>query len=313
MKAAQEDAMMKLVIFWGSWAWFPVAALCIWGILLGKLKVKVLSVLALAITSVPAYARFVEPRLLVTHEETILLPGATETSPSIRVALFGDPHIGMFGHAMPIDRIVRRINREGVDAVFLAGDLTYHPDPEDIPSDFAALADLNAPMFAVLGNHDVGFPGNDLSDAILATLSQAGTTVVHNRAFEVDIGGQPVVVSGASDLWQRRQDFGFSGALPEGKPVILLTHNPDTALVVPDSFSYDLMLAGHTHGGQVRLPGIYRNFLPVTGPFDKELHRIQTPAGERLVYITTGTGMVGVPMRFLMPPRVDILTIHLPE
>jgi predicted MPP superfamily phosphohydrolase len=313
MKAAQEDAMMKLVIFWGSWAWFPVAALCIWGILLGKLKVKVLSALALAVTSVPAYARFVEPRLLVTHEETILLPGATETSPSIRVALFGDPHIGMFGHAMPIDRIVRRINREGVDAVFLAGDLTYHPDPEDIPSDFAALADLNAPMFAVLGNHDVGFPGNDLSDAILATLSQAGTTVVHNRAFEVDIGGQPVVVSGASDLWQRRQDFGFSGALPEGKPVILLTHNPDTALVVPDSFSYDLMLAGHTHGGQVRLPGIYRNFLPVTGPFDKELHRIQTPAGQRLVYITTGTGMVGVPMRFLMPPRVDILTIHLPE
>ncbi len=208
---------------------------------------------------------------------------------------------------------MRRINREGVDAVFLAGDLTYHPDPEDIPSDFAALADLNAPMFAVLGNHDVGFPGNDLSDAILATLSQAGTTVVHNRAFEVDIGGQPVVVSGASDLWQRRQDFGFSGALPEGKPVILLTHNPDTALVVPDSFSYDLMLAGHTHGGQVRLPGIYRNFLPVTGPFDKELHRIQTPAGQRLVYITTGTGMVGVPMRFLMPPRVDILTIHLPE
>lgn len=305
--------MMKLLIFWGSWAWFPLAALCIWGLVRGKPAVKALAGLVLAVTAVPAYARFVEPRLLVTHEETILLPGATAASPSIRIALFGDPHIGMFGHAMPIERIVKRINSEGVDAVFLAGDLTYHPDPEDIPEDFAALADLNAPLFAVLGNHDVGFPGNDLSDSILAVLGEARATVMHNRAVEVEIGGLPVVVSGASDLWQRRQDFGFSATLPPGKPVILLTHNPDTALVVPDSFSYDLMLAGHTHGGQVRLPGIYRSFLPVSGPFDKELHHFTTPAGERLVYVTTGTGMVGVPMRFLMPPRVDILTIHLPE
>ena len=305
--------MMKLMIFWGSWAWFPLAALCVWGLVRGKPAVKVLAGLVLAVTAVPAYARFVEPRLLVTHEETILLPGATEASPSIRIALFGDPHIGMFGHAMPVDRIVNRINAEGVDAVFLAGDLTYHPAPENIPEDFAALADLDAPLFAVLGNHDVGFPGNDLSDAVLGVLGEAGATVMHNRAVEVEIGGQQVIVSGASDLWQRRQDFGFSAALPSGKPVILLTHNPDTALVVPDSFTYDLMLAGHTHGGQVRIPGLYRSFLPVTGPFDKELHHFPTPAGERLVYVTTGTGMVGVPMRFLMPPRVDILTIHLPE
>ena len=305
--------MMKLMIFWGSWAWFPLAALCIWGVVRGKPAVKVLAWLVLAVTAVPAYARFVEPRLLVTHEETILLPGSTEASPSIRIALFGDSHIGMFGHAMPIKRIVERINGEGVDAVFLAGDLTYQPDAENIPEDFASLADLNAPLFAVLGNHDVGFPGNNLSDAILATLGEAGATIMHNRAVEVELGGQRVVVSGASDLWQRQQDFGFSAALPQGKPVILLTHNPDTALAVPDSFTYDLMLAGHTHGGQVRIPGIYRSFLPVTGPFDKELHRFPTSAGERLVYVTTGTGMVGVPMRFLMPPRVDILTIHLPE
>jgi len=74
-----------------------------------------------------------------------------------------------------------------------------------------------------------------------------------------------------------------------------------------------LMLAGHTHGGQVRIPGLYQHVLPVTGPFDRELHRFTSPAGERLVYVTTGTGMVGVPMRFLMPPRVDILTVHLPD
>jgi predicted MPP superfamily phosphohydrolase len=51
----------------------------------------------------------------------------------------------------------------------------------------------------------------------------------------------------------------------------------------------------------------------VQGPFDKELHQFQTPAGERLIYVTTGTGMTGLPMRFLMPPRIDVLTVHFPE
>ncbi|MDP3459182.1 MAG: metallophosphoesterase [Hyphomonas sp.] len=305
--------MIKLVIFWGSWAYFPLAALCIWALLRGQPAIKVLAAAVLTLSSVLAYARFVEPQRLVTHRETIVLPGATETSPAIRIALFGDPHIGLFGNAVPIRRIVARINEEGVQAVFLAGDLTYHPDPDDIPEDFAALADLDAPLFAVLGNHDVGRPGNDLTDPLLAALGEAGAVIAHNRAIETDIGGRAVVVSGASDLWQRRQDFGFTSSLPAGKPVILLTHNPDTALVVPDAFAYDLMLAGHTHGGQVRIPGIYQKILPVSGPFDKELHRFATPAADRLFYVSPGTGMVGVAMRFMMAPRVDILTIHLPE
>lgn len=304
---------MKLVTFWGSYAWFPFAALCLWGLARGNLRTRILAGLMFALSAIPAYARFIEPRLLTVHEETILLPGASETSPTIRIALFGDPHIGMFGNAMPVQRIVDRINSEGAAAVFLAGDLTYYPDPEDIPEDFAALGDLEAPVFAVLGNHDVGFPGEDLTQALLSALEETNVTLLHNRAIEVAIGGRNVIVSGASDLWQRRQDFAFSSSLPEGVPVLLLTHNPDTALNVPPGFHYDLMLAGHTHGGQVRIPFLYRAALPVSGPFDKELHHLQTPGGERLVYVTTGTGMVGLPLRFLMPPRIDILTVHLPE
>lgn len=304
---------MKLLIFWGSYAWFPFAALCLWGLVRGGMRTRILSGALLILSAIPAYARFIEPRLLTVHEETILLPGASATSPSIRIALFGDPHIGMFGNAMPIRRIAGRINAEQVDAVFLAGDLTYYPDPDDIPGDFAALGELEAPVFAVLGNHDVGFPGEDLTDALLSVLAETNVTLVHNRALEANISGQTVIVSGASDLWQRRQDFSFSSSLPDNVPVLLLTHNPDTALHVPDGFRYDLMLAGHTHGGQVRIPVLYRAALPVSGPFDKELHRLQTPGGERLVYVTTGTGMVGLPLRFLMPPRIDILTVHLPD
>lgn len=308
----QKQMTLKLLIYWASWAWFPFAALCLWLLYRGGARTRLLAGAAFLLSLVPAYARFVEPRMLTIHEETILLPGASDTSPAIRIALFGDPHIGIFGNAMPIRRIVDAINAEDVDAVFLAGDLTYHPAPEDIPEDFAALRDLTAPLFAVLGNHDVGYPGDDLTRELMYALSDTNAALMHNRAVETEIGGQRLIVSGASDLWQRQQDFGFSANLPSDVPVLLLTHNPDTALNVPDSFHYDLMLAGHTHGGQVRIPGLYRSVLPVDGPFDKELHHFQTPAGDRLVYVTTGTGMVGLPLRFLMPPRIDILTIHLP-
>ena len=72
------------------------------------------------------------------------------------------------------------------------------------------------------------------------------------------------------------------------------------------------MLAGHTHGGQVRIPGLVRRVVPTQYPFDKGLHEVVTRGGDRLVYVATGTGMVGLPLRLNMPPRIDVLTVHLP-
>ncbi len=305
--------MFKLAIFWGAYTCFPLLILFAAGVARGGWRTRAVAAALFAATGVVAYARFIEPQLLVTHRETIILPGASASSPAIRIALFGDPHIGLFGNAMPIDRIVRRINAENVDGAFLAGDLTYHPDPDDIGHAFSALEELDAPLFVVFGNHDVGFPGDDLTGPLMTALGSAGAQIVHNRAIETDLGGRRVIVAGASDLWQRRQDFSFSQALTGGLTILLLTHNPDTARVVPDDFAYDLMLAGHTHGGQIRLPFLYQRIIPTEWPFDKELHHFPAPGGDRLVYVTSGTGMVGLPMRFLMPPRVDILTLHLPE
>lgn len=305
--------LLKLFALYGAHLFWPFAAVCLWMIFRHKGWARYISA-ALLLAALPlAWARFVEPRILTVHHETILLSGASENSPSIRIALFADTHLGIFDNAMPLDRIARRINREQPDAVFLAGDLTYHPETEDIPDLFAPLASLEAPVYAVFGNHDVGFPGPNLSEPLMRAMQENGVRVIHNRAIETQLAGQTLILAGASDLWERKQNFAFKASLPEGVPVLLLTHNPDTALSVPENFPYALMLAGHTHGGQIRIPGIYRQILPVEGPFDKELHHFQTPQGERLIYVTTGTGMVGLPMRFLMPPRIDILTVHLPE
>ena len=303
---------MKLLIFYASFLYFPGFALFLYIAFRRSGWLRMFAVLMILGTSILAYARFLEPRILTVEQVTLELGNDVNTEYSARIALFSDTHFGIFRNAMPMSRIVRRVNAEAPDIVLIAGDFLYHIEPEKIPSALAPLADLTAPAYAVMGNHDIGFPGPVYTDDLYAALQSLGVTLVENRALGVSANGHEFLIGGTSDLWQRNQDFGFTVDLPD-KPLLLLTHNPDMAFHVPDTVNYDLMLAGHTHGGQIRLPGLYQDAIPTQNPFDKGLHRIQTKGRERLVYVTSGTGMVGLPMRFNMPPRIDMLTIYFPE
>ncbi|MEM8635824.1 MAG: metallophosphoesterase [Pseudomonadota bacterium] len=304
---------MKVFIFWASHAYWPAAALLIVLIWKRTGPLRWFAILMLIAISTLAYARFVEPRILNVERTEIALSGATgEHDTTIRIALFADTHLGIFRNAVPMRRIVARLKEESPDAVFIAGDFLYHLSPDEIPTALATLSELPMPVYAVLGNHDVGFPGPIYDEELYEALAQLGVIMVENRAINVNLNNQDIVIAGASDLWQQQQDFSFSRDIAD-RPILLLTHNPDTALHVPPELEYDLMLAGHTHGGQVRIPGLVNRVVPTNYPFDKELHTFSSIAGDRLVYVTSGTGMVGVPLRFNMPPRIDILTLHLPE
>ena len=304
---------MKLAIFWLSYLWFPFVFASLAVIWRYRSTRRYLAA-GLLVLSVPlAWGRFIEPRILVVHEETIILSALSEASGDLKIALFSDMHIGMFSNAVSIERLVRRVNAENVDAIFIAGDFTYWLDPRKVPEAFAALKDANAPIFAVLGNHDVGFPGRIYGESLYGPLRGYGVTFVENRSYETEIGEQKLIIAGTSDLWQRAYTFDNHTAFPGDVPVIMLTHNPDMALHVPPDVRYDLMLAGHTHGGQVRLPipGLTQAMIPTQYPFDTGLHRLDQPGqpSAALVYVTPGTGMVGLPIRFRRPPRIDILTL----
>lgn len=302
---------MKQAIFLGSYLYLPFLILCLFVLWRKSGAIRGLTVFALFAASVLAYARFIEPRILTVEHSDITLSGATNDTSTIKLALFSDTHFGVYKNAMPMQRIVSRINTEAPDVVLIAGDFLYHLAPAEIPASLAPLADLKGPVFAVLGNHDVGFPGPVYTADLYSALNALGVTLVENRAHRVTLAGQDVIIAGTSDLWQRQQDYGFAADMPD-LPVFLLTHNPDTALSVPADFGYDLMLAGHTHGGQVRLPGLVQRFIPTEYPFDKGLHEVTIAGERRHVFVTSGTGMVGLPFRFNMPPRIDILTISLP-
>ncbi len=89
----------------------------------------------------------------------------------------------------------------------------------------------------------------------------------------------------------------------------MLTHNPDTALSYAPNHYPDLTLAGHTHGGQVRIPYLYKRMIPVLGVdilWDQGLYRYKN--GQ--VFVTSGIGEVGLPLRFLIPPVIDVLELY---
>lgn len=302
---------MRQLIFWASYLSIPCLFACL--IILARQQGarRWVAFAVVVAASIMAYARFVEPRLLWTEHTDITLKDAQPNGPTIRLALFSDTHFGIFKQAMSMQRIVERVNREAPDAVMIAGDFLYYLPARDIPAALAPLADLHAPVFAVLGNHDVGFPGPIYTEELYAALTALGVTLVENRAYPTTLAGHEVIVAGTSDLWQQQHDFGFSTDLPD-LPTFWLAHNPDTAFEAPPSTDYDLMLAGHTHGGQIRIPGLFRWVIPTEHPFDKGLHTVRVGNQDRFVYVTPGTGMVGLPFRLNMPPRIDILTVTIP-
>lgn len=306
--------MLQMLVYWGAYAYFPALVFALWLAVRGGWRSRTAIALILAPLTILAWARFAEPALLHVKRANIhIAPEGTDTRP-LRIALFADTHFGKFDNAMPMARIVDRINALDVDLVLIAGDFVYHPTARQIDAEIGALAGLSAPAFAVLGNHDVGAPGADLRNALSSALAKTPVTLLNDETALIEIAGQSIAVSGLRDLWDARAPINFNPPDVGAAPHIVIAHNPDTVMHLPGNIKFDLMVSGHTHGGQIRLPGLYRSAIPVEGPFDRDMHSWPMPDGtERGVWVTSGTGQVGLPMRFLVPPRIDVLTLHVPN
>ena len=157
-------------------------------------------------------------------------------------------------------------------------------------------------MYAVLGNHDWWYDGGRVGRA----LEGAGIRLLEDTATRVDARGGPLWIAGVSDLYTRPADVGRAlASVPEGAPVILLTHNPDVFVRVPARVL--LTLAGHTHGGQVNLPGLGR--LVVPSQFGERFAIGHVHEDGRDLFVTPGIGTSILPVRFGAPPEISVLTV----
>lgn len=296
--------VFKQAIFWLSFLYFPAAGALLWWIFRQQ-QGRIAAAFLFVGLSVLAYARFVEPRLLLvaSHDVEICGEGLPGT---LRAAVVADFHLGIFPNAVSVERVVARLNREDPDLVLIPGDFTLHPKADDLDALFAGFGALNAPAYAVMGNHDVGLSGEDLSKPLTKVLRAHGVTVLNPGHAVFTAKGKYLRIVGQRDLW-----FSQETGMPLGPKArqqklatIVLQHNPDT-IKEPDAGTFDLMISGHTHGGQIFLPWVT---CALTFACDTVRYGYKdSPAGK--LFVTSGTGMTGLPMRLGVPPRIDMLNM----
>ncbi len=255
------------------------------------------------LSSLLIYARFIEPHIVqVKHHQYRLHPDREFTKP-IKLAVVADMHVGLFsGHERQLKTIVKKLNQQQPDLVVVAGDWTYEPENR-LVQELAILREIHAPVYSVSGNHDEQYPG----PPIQALLKQA---LEHNDV--IDIEGKIVEFDefrliGVGDLWAGKANMRYMPELPQDKPWLILSHNPDTVDMVPELPTRPLMVSGHTHGGQIELPWITNYIMKRVSILG---HKKGFYTHEHAdVFVTVGTGMVGVPFRFRVPPTIDIIEL----
>jgi len=295
---------IKLAIYYASYLYIVAAPLALWLIVRRGGAVRYLSAAFLTAISLLAYARFVEPRILLTAEHEIALDGCFERAGRVRVAVFSDTHNGLFTNAMPIARITAAVNKARPDIVLVPGDYIYFLHPDRFEETFASFADIKAPVFAVLGNHDLGLPGPDLSAPLNENLPALGVRLIDNKPLTLSNSRFAIDLIGLSEQWARRQKLSLLET-SSPNPRIVLTHNPATVRDFQPGMYADLLIGGHTHGGQIQLPLMT---CLITGVCGDTAYGLREEKGVQ-IFTTSGTGMVGLPMRFRVPPRIDVLNI----
>lgn len=261
-----------------------------------------------ATAALGGYGVLVEPNLLAVRHDTVELAGWE--GPPLRVVLVADLHVGC--PSVDVARaqdLAARVEAEAPDLVLLLGDYQVNGviGGEFVPvSAWApAFAAIDAPsgVWAVLGNHDWW---ND-ADVTREALQDVGIGVLDNAGAVVRPGPTPVWLAGVGDaLTRHAEPEGALHGAPAGADVLAMAHGPDVAWSLAGRA--DLLVAGHTHGGQVNLPLLTRALLgPMSwyGPAE---------VGGQAVWVTGGIGTSVLPVRFGRRPELVVLELrHPPE
>ena len=257
------------------------------------------------------YAFGVEPNWLERTYHQVKLPRKGLAS-GVRILHLSDFHASSAVPFTLIESAVEMGLEAKPDVICLTGDFVTDAAPFDRAEYARILRRLStaAPVFATLGNHDGGswsasIGGFKDSSVIRGLLGASNVALLDNRSEVVRVRDQSVRFAGVGDLWSGGvdADLAFVDVRPEA-PVILLAHNPDTKDMLRDR-PWDLMLSGHTHGGQVVLPLVGERFVPVR---DKRFIAGLKHWDGRQVYITRGVGSIrGV--RVNCRPEVTVLDL----
>lgn len=260
----------------------------------------------LGVTAVTAFAGYPiwEARHLIINRLTVAVPRLPESFSGLKIAFLADIHVGPFLSTRYLRQVINRVNALGADLIALGGDYV-HREAKYVESTAAELARLSAPLgvFSILGNHDY-YAGRDLT---LAQLAKNSIPCLVNSGMRITRGTDSFWLAGVDDLCRGnpRPEMALHG-VRSGEAVIMLSHSPDVAETLDDD-RVGLMLSGHTHGGQVRLPLIGSPIIP--SQYGQKYASGLVKAPKTDCFVTRGVGTIFPPVRLNCPPEVALLTL----
>lgn len=260
-----------------------------------------------------AYGVMVAPQRL--HVESICLPirDLPAEFDGFRIAHMSDLHYGPFVAQPYLEYAIQVVSNLEPDFVFLTGDYS-HKSPNAIAPGIQLLEKLRSRLgsVAVLGNHDYW----EGADATVAALERIGIPVLTNAKRYLTPGGlvadhsagPSLCIAGVDDLWDGHPSLATAlDGVPADIPRIVLSHNPDVAEGVPSGMRVDLMCAGHTHGGQVRIPFLGTPIVP--SAYGQKYAGGLCHGPYCPVLVSRGIGVAMLPIRFGVPPEVGIIEL----
>ena len=252
-------------------------------------------------------AAAVEPHILKTVRVVLPVGKTARALHGVRLAHISDLHVGGIGwKRSTIEAAIDAVNREDIDLVAITGDFLGRGSAAHEAVEILERLRGDVPRFAVFGNHDHVYGLRHLN-TIARGLSRLGIMVLNNCAEALDRPAGRIWVAGVDDGYSMRDDLDrVMGRLDTVRaPRILLTHYPEVADRLKPGEA-QLSLAGHSHGGQIRLPilaGLVHRAHARTR-YGKGLFMVN---GNPL-YVSSGLGMSGIPLRFLNPPEVAVIS-----
>ncbi len=231
--------------------------------------------------------------------KTFTLPGLPSRADGLRIAFLTDLHNGQHTRPETIRDAAHHAMEFQPDLVVLGGDY-IHWDPSEAESLFPLLRILQAPLgcWGVLGNHDYADPAGMAS----RLETEAGIAILRNRSVVL---GDSLWLGGIEDISLGQPDARKLGTAPDDLGKLVLSHNPTGSRLIAETPC--LVLSGHTHGGQVLIPGMQPHRAPDLDNFPVLQGFVNQ--GNAGVYVSRGIGNTGLPIRFRCRPEVLLATL----
>ncbi|MBI1912203.1 MAG: metallophosphoesterase [Deltaproteobacteria bacterium] len=247
----------------------------------------------------------IEPRKIKVEEVPVKIKGLAPEFNNFTICQITDIHHSPIVGLEYIDNVVKTANNLKPDLTVLTGDY-IDEEKKYMEPVIKSLSSLKAKhgIISILGNHD-HFIGKEYAAKVIESHN---IPLLENAHRLIEKGGSALCIAGVKDFWEDSPDIALAlKGVDREIPRVVLSHHPDYSEFVSKQERVDLVLSGHTHGGQVRLPFGYAPIVPSS--YGQKYSGGLVQNGESQTYVSRGVGVVMIPVRINCPPELTLIRL----